>query len=187
MPYSLTLFRRSLSGPRCRYRAKKCGNHSWSPPASAGYVRHDDASRRYARGAERTGGHSPDTFSTARQAAPKKTFRKGRLHEKTASLCPAQLCAPPPAPARGSENTPRIRIAYFSLSGNTRLIARNIQSMIGGDLFEIRAVREYGPDFDSAVEQALEKLRTQARPSFPPAPLRLHLFHPRLSLPARRP
>ena len=47
--------------------------------------------------------------------------------------------------------------------------------MIGGDLFEIRAVRGYGPDFDSAVEQAREELRTQVRPSspapFPPAPL----------------
>lgn len=40
----------------------------------------------------------------------------------------------------------RMLIAYFSLSGNTRLIARDIQRMTGGELFEIRPVRRYGPD-----------------------------------------
>ncbi len=59
---------------------------------------------------------------------------------------------------------PRILIAYFSMSGNTRLIAHDIQKMTGGDLFEIKTVREYGPDFDSAVEQAREELRNGARP-----------------------
>lgn len=59
---------------------------------------------------------------------------------------------------------PRILITYFSLSGNTRLIARDIQKMTGGDLFEIKAERTYGPDFDSAVEQAREELRVNARP-----------------------
>ena len=59
---------------------------------------------------------------------------------------------------------PRILIAYFSMSGNTRLIAHDIQKMTGGDLFEIKTVREYGPDFDSAVEQAREELRSSARP-----------------------
>lgn len=58
----------------------------------------------------------------------------------------------------------RILIAYFSLSGNTRLIARDIQKQVGGDLFEIKAVKQYGPDFDAAVEQAREELRTSARP-----------------------
>ena len=59
---------------------------------------------------------------------------------------------------------PRILIAYFSMSGNTRLIAHDIQKMTGGDLFEIKTVRKYGPDFDSAVEQAREELRSGARP-----------------------
>lgn len=64
----------------------------------------------------------------------------------------------------GVKIEPRILIAYFSLSGNTRLIAQDIQRMIGGELFEIKAERTYGPDFDSAVEQAREELRVQARP-----------------------
>lgn len=59
---------------------------------------------------------------------------------------------------------PRILIAYFSLTGNTRLIAHDIQNMVGGDLFAIETVRQYGPDFDTAVEQAREELRNHARP-----------------------
>ena len=104
---------------------------------------------------------------------PPRKNRSAKEYFIKAQLLPVLRCSAPflRLRARGSENTPRIRIAYFSLSGNTRLIARDIQSMIGGDLFEIRAVREYGPDFDSAVEQAREELRTQVRPSFPPAPL----------------
>ena len=61
-------------------------------------------------------------------------------------------------------SSPRILVAYFSMSGNTRLIAQDIQRMTGGDIFEIKAVGEYGPDFDSAVEQAREELRNGARP-----------------------
>lgn len=59
---------------------------------------------------------------------------------------------------------PRILIAYFSQSGNTRLIAGDIQELVGGDLFEIKTVRNYGPDFDANVEQAREELRANARP-----------------------
>lgn len=74
--------------------------------------------------------------------------------------------APSPAgqPAPPSQRAPNILIAYFSLSGNTRLIARDIQKMTGGDLFEIRPVHSYGPDFDTAVEQARRELAEQARP-----------------------
>lgn len=61
-------------------------------------------------------------------------------------------------------SSPRILVAYFSMSGNTRLIAQDIQRMTGGDIFEIKAVGEYGPDFDSAVEQAREESRNGARP-----------------------
>lgn len=78
--------------------------------------------------------------------------------------CTGMVFVPSHANARAKTVDPRILIAYFSLSGNTRLIAQDIQCMAGGDLFEIKAERAYGPDFDSAVEQAREELRTQARP-----------------------
>lgn len=70
----------------------------------------------------------------------------------------------------------RMLIAYFSMSGNTRLIAEDIQRMTGGDLFEIKPVRAYGPDFDSAVEQAREELRTGARPELTASVAHMHEY-----------
>lgn len=66
--------------------------------------------------------------------------------------------------AQSGQDKPRILIAYFSQSGNTRLIAGDIQELVGGDLFEIKTVRRYGPDFEANVEQAREELRADARP-----------------------
>lgn len=81
-------------------------------------------------------------------------------------LCSSTFAAHAQQSGYVSEQTsrPRILIAYFSLTGNTRLIAHDIQSMVGGDLFAIETVRQYGPDFDTAVEQAREELRNHARP-----------------------
>lgn len=39
--------------------------------------------------------------------------------------------------------TPKILIAYYSLSGNTKEVAEAIQKEIGGDLFEIQTVQSY--------------------------------------------
>lgn len=81
-------------------------------------------------------------------------------------LCCSTFAAHAQQSGNVSEQTsrPRILIAYFSLTGNTRLIAHDIQNMVGGDLFAIETVRQYGPDFDTAVEQAREELRNHARP-----------------------
>jgi flavodoxin len=80
------------------------------------------------------------------------------------------LCASVTAIARQNDGTvepvsrQRILIAYFSHSGNTRLIANDIHQRVGGDIFEIRTVRRYAPDFDTTVDQAREDLRNDARP-----------------------
>lgn len=77
-------------------------------------------------------------------------------------FCASAIVAPNAEAAAAP--APKILIAFFSLTGNTRLIARDIQKMTGGDLFEIRPVHGYGPDFDGAVEQARRELRENARP-----------------------
>ena len=38
---------------------------------------------------------------------------------------------------------PKILIAFYSWSGNTRAAARQIQQVVGGDLFEIKTVKPY--------------------------------------------
>ena len=72
----------------------------------------------------------------------------------------------------------RILIAYFSRrgenyvtggirdlkEGNTEVVAKKIQAMIGGDLFEIKAVKPYPVGYDDTTEVAKAELRAKARP-----------------------
>jgi flavodoxin len=58
----------------------------------------------------------------------------------------------------------RILIAYFSHSGNTRVVANQIYSQLGGDIFEIEAVNKYPADYDTVVEQVKKELQKQHRP-----------------------
>ena len=55
-------------------------------------------------------------------------------------------------------------MAYFSHSGNTRVIANQINESVGGDIFEIVAVDPYPRNYDEDVEQARKELREEYRP-----------------------
>ena len=48
--------------------------------------------------------------------------------------------------------------------GNTERVAEFIQEAVGGDLFEIRTVREYDKDYYVCTEEAKAELHAQARP-----------------------
>jgi flavodoxin len=54
--------------------------------------------------------------------------------------------------------------AYFSHSGNTRVIAHQIHENIGGDIVEIVPVDPYPRDYDAVVEQARKELDKDYRP-----------------------
>ena len=58
----------------------------------------------------------------------------------------------------------KILIAYFSWSGNTRGIAKEIQSRTGADLFEISPVDPYSSDYNTVLMEAQEDQHRQARP-----------------------
>ncbi len=58
----------------------------------------------------------------------------------------------------------KVLIAYFSWSGNTRGIAREIQSQTGADLFEIAPVNPYSSDYNTVLMEAQEDQHKQARP-----------------------
>ncbi len=47
--------------------------------------------------------------------------------------------------------------AYFTRSGNTRVIAGTISRALGTDLFEIRPLRPYPEDYEQTVAQAREE------------------------------
>ena len=57
--------------------------------------------------------------------------------------------------ARGASS--KILVAYFSRSGNTRVIAGTIQRALAADLFEIRPARPYPEDYEQTVEQARQE------------------------------
>ncbi len=64
-------------------------------------------------------------------------------------------------PSSGSK---RILVAYFSHSGNTREIADQIHQNVGGDVFEIQAVKPYPRDYDTVVKQARQELDSGYKP-----------------------
>jgi flavodoxin len=71
------------------------------------------------------------------------------------SLLPLAVQAASAQPAGGPEAaTSRILVAYFSRSGNTRVIAGTLQRELGADLFEIRPERPYPDDYEETVAQA---------------------------------
>lgn len=57
-----------------------------------------------------------------------------------------------------------ILVVYFSHSGNTRYLAEQIHSRVGGDMLEIKAVQPYSSDYNTVVEQAKREKNTNARP-----------------------
>lgn len=47
-----------------------------------------------------------------------------------------------------------VLVAFFTRSGNTRVIAGTVRRALGADLFEIRPARAYPEDYEETVEQA---------------------------------
>lgn len=58
-----------------------------------------------------------------------------------------------------------ILVAYFSHSGNTRVIANQIHEKVGGDIFEIKTVDPYPDNYDAVVEKAKKELSDGYRPA----------------------
>jgi flavodoxin len=59
-----------------------------------------------------------------------------------------------PLQAQSIGEGPRTLVAYFSRTGNTRVIARQIRRARGADLFEIQPAVPYPEDYEETVAQA---------------------------------
>lgn len=55
-------------------------------------------------------------------------------------------------------------IAYFSYTGHTKGIAQQIQSLTGGDLFELRPAASYSDDYDTTERQGRKETGDGYRP-----------------------
>ena len=60
--------------------------------------------------------------------------------------------------------SPKILIAYYSLTGTTRRAAEAIQAKTGGDLFEIQAAEPYPTEHDPCLERDIQEIKENARP-----------------------
>jgi flavodoxin len=67
-------------------------------------------------------------------------------------------------PAPMPSTTKNILVVYFSHSGNTREIAKQIQQSVGGDIFEIVPVDPYPADYQDCVDQARRELESEYQP-----------------------
>ncbi|GFM88864.1 flavodoxin [Pseudomonas cichorii] len=76
-----------------------------------------------------------------------------------AALASAPLLALAGTPANSEQprSGSRTLVAYFSRSGNTRVVAGLIQRSLHADLFEIRPARPYPEDYLETVEQARQE------------------------------
>lgn len=63
------------------------------------------------------------------------------------------------------KNEQQILIAYFSHTGNTEVIAEEIQRLTGGELFEIEAAEPYPDSYDETVERFRRERDENARPA----------------------
>jgi len=61
---------------------------------------------------------------------------------------------------KGRLQVKKILIAYYSHSGNTEKIAKEIQNKTGGTLFEIAPVDDYPKDYKACVDQAGKEIKS---------------------------
>lgn len=58
----------------------------------------------------------------------------------------------------------KILIAYFSHSGNTGIVAKEIQKQIGGEIFKIETVEAYPQNYNTVVDIAKQEQKANMRP-----------------------
>lgn len=59
----------------------------------------------------------------------------------------------------------KVLIAYFSRTNNTKQIAENIQSFVGGDMFRIETLKAYPSEYHPATEVAKKEKEANERPA----------------------
>lgn len=58
----------------------------------------------------------------------------------------------------------KVLVVYFSHSGNTKVVAEKISSILGGDIFEIVTVEKYPIKYNLVVNQAKKEIEDQIKP-----------------------
>ncbi|MEO9786261.1 MAG: flavodoxin [Aurantimonas coralicida] len=80
--------------------------------------------------------------------------RRSLLAASTLLALPTLVATSPGSGARAQGSASRVLVAYFSRSGNTRVIAGQIRRATEADEFEIRPRRPYPADYEETVAQS---------------------------------
>jgi flavodoxin len=110
------------------------------------------------------------------------------FHEPTSPSRRAILAAPLvlPALAGGASSGSSVArqgpvsdtlVAYYSRTGNTRVIAGQIRRSRGADLFEIRTAEPYPEDYEQTVEQARRETQAGFEPALATDALDIARYH----------
>lgn len=59
----------------------------------------------------------------------------------------------------------KILIAYFSQSGNTKVVASKIKELTGADIFEITPVKPYPKDYQGVLKRSKEEIDKGIKPA----------------------
>lgn len=68
-------------------------------------------------------------------------------------------------------------VLYYSLSGNTRSVAKILHGLVGGDIEGLHTVQPYPDNFDAVVEQAREERRLNFLPPIQPLKFNPDAYH----------
>jgi flavodoxin len=96
--------------------------------------------------------------------------RTSAMSRRTALSAPAAMVLSASASAGAAEDQKatsggsRTLVAYFTRSGNTRVIAGQLHRELKTDLFEILPARPYPEDYEQTVEQARQERDAGVRP-----------------------
>lgn len=66
--------------------------------------------------------------------------------------------------AQTHPKTKKILVVYFSYSGNTRIIANQIQKATNGDIFEVIPIKAYPSNYNAVVDQAKKEVNSNYKP-----------------------
>ena len=69
------------------------------------------------------------------------------------------------ATSKNAKTTGKALIVFYSWSGNTRGVAREIQKQTGFDTIELELVKPYSKDYNTVLNEAQRDQRNQTRPA----------------------
>jgi len=91
--------------------------------------------------------------------------RRSFLAASAAGLCALSL-SPLDALSADAGSWGKILVLYYSRSGNTRAVAEEIHTKVGGDIFQLKTARPYPESYDDVVEIAKKEKTSNARPAY---------------------